>query len=205
MTHYWPSTLPGRLQAQFNEISINKKTNSKYSSVHLVRISISVVGVQVVLGTEGLPWAFFWRRFHCGPLISVCNLPNIWTHPALLSLPSHWKALHWVLWEPYEDSEERLQVSVTDQRLKTSFQNIWVLWCSSRILEYLQAMRNYFLLEAGDTMYDFYTAIFDKVQEKESWQQPSFLSVQLQEAVGQRHSEDSSRYNLLTILHVDTI
>lgn len=54
-------------------------------------------------------------------------------------------------------------------------------------------MRNYFLLEAGDTMYDFYTAIFDKVQEKESWQQPSFLNVQLQEAVGQRYPEDSSR------------
>lgn len=62
-------------------------------------------------------------------------------------------------------------------------------------------MRNYFLLEAGDTMYDFYTAIFDKVQEKESWQQPSFLNVQLQEAVGQRHSEDSSRYYLLTKSH----
>lgn len=55
-------------------------------------------------------------------------------------------------------------------------------------------MRNYFLLEAGDTMYDFYTAIFDKVQEKESWQQLSFLNVQLQEAVGQRCPEDSSRY-----------
>ncbi|XP_003973878.1 gamma-tubulin complex component 5 [Takifugu rubripes] len=65
-----------------------------------------------------------------------------------------------------------------------------------KILEYLQAMRNYFLLEAGDTMYDFYTAIFDKVQEKESWQQLSFLSVQLQEAVGQRHSEDSSRLSV---------
>lgn len=55
-------------------------------------------------------------------------------------------------------------------------------------------MRNYFLLEAGDTMYDFYTAIFDKVLEKESWQQLSFLNVQLQEAVGQRYPEDSSRY-----------
>ncbi|XP_072294664.1 gamma-tubulin complex component 5 [Eucyclogobius newberryi] len=65
-----------------------------------------------------------------------------------------------------------------------------------RLLEYLQAMRNYFLLEAGDTMYDFYTAIFDKVQEKESWQQPSFLNVQLQEAVGQRHPEDSSRLSV---------
>lgn len=69
--------------------------------------------------------------------------------------------------------------------------------CFHRLLEYLQAMRNYFLLEAGDTMYDFYTAIFDKVQEKESWQQPSFLNVQLQEAVGQRYPEDSSRYCIL--------
>lgn len=64
---------------------------------------------------------------------------------------------------------------------------------SLRLLGYLQAMRNYFLLEAGDTMYDFYTAIFDKVLEKESWQQLAFLNVQLQEAVGQRHPEDSSR------------
>lgn len=63
-----------------------------------------------------------------------------------------------------------------------------------RLLEYLQAMRHYFLLEAGDTMYDFYTAIFDKVREKEIWQQPSFLNGQLQEAVGQRRPEDSSRY-----------
>lgn len=65
-----------------------------------------------------------------------------------------------------------------------------------KLLEYLQAMRNYFLLEAGDTMYDFYTAIFDKVQEKECWQQPSFLNVQLQEAVGQRYPVDSSRLSV---------
>uniref|UniRef100_A0A3P8VCE4 Gamma-tubulin complex component n=1 Tax=Cynoglossus semilaevis TaxID=244447 RepID=A0A3P8VCE4_CYNSE len=65
-----------------------------------------------------------------------------------------------------------------------------------RLLEYLQAMRNYFLLEAGDTMYDFYTAIFDKVREKENWQQLSFLNVQLQEAVRQRHPEDSSRLSV---------
>ncbi|KAF7664125.1 hypothetical protein LDENG_00188560 [Lucifuga dentata] len=65
-----------------------------------------------------------------------------------------------------------------------------------KLLEYLQAMRNYFLLEAGDTMYDFYTAIFDKVLEKESWQQLSFLNVQLQEAVGQRYPEDSSRLSI---------
>ncbi|CAN9500264.1 unnamed protein product [Ophioblennius macclurei] len=66
-----------------------------------------------------------------------------------------------------------------------------------KLLEYLQAMRNYFLLEAGDTMYDFYTAIFDKVQKNENWQQPSFLDVQLQEAVGQRYPEDSSRLSVV--------
>ncbi|XP_061744723.1 gamma-tubulin complex component 5 [Nerophis ophidion] len=65
-----------------------------------------------------------------------------------------------------------------------------------KLLEYLQAMRNYFLLEAGDTMYDFYTAIFDKVREKETWQQPAFLNAQLQEAVGQRCPEDSSRLSI---------
>ncbi|XP_029938305.1 gamma-tubulin complex component 5 [Salarias fasciatus] len=66
-----------------------------------------------------------------------------------------------------------------------------------KLLEYLQAMRNYFLLEAGDTMYDFYTAIFNKVQKNENWQQPSFLDVQLQEAVGQRYPEDSSRLSVV--------
>lgn len=54
-------------------------------------------------------------------------------------------------------------------------------------------MRNFFLLEAGDTMYDFYTSIFDKIREKETWQNVAFLNVQLQEAVGQRYPEDSAR------------
>lgn len=75
------------------------------------------MGFQAVLGAEGLPRAFFWRRIHRGPLISVCNLPNIWTHPALVSLPSHWKEVHWVLWKPNEDSEKGLQVSARGQHL----------------------------------------------------------------------------------------
>ncbi|KAM8977453.1 gamma-tubulin complex component 5 [Pelodytes ibericus] len=65
-----------------------------------------------------------------------------------------------------------------------------------RLMEYLQAMRNFFLLEAGDTMYDFYTSIFDKIREKEPWQNASFLNVQLQEAVGQRYPEDSTRLSI---------
>ena len=68
-----------------------------------------------------------------------------------------------------------------------------LIFSSFRLVEYLQAMRNFFLMEGGDTMYDFYTSIFDKIREKETWQNVSFLNVQLQEAVGQRYPEDSSR------------
>lgn len=69
---------------------------------------------------------------------------------------------------------------------------LWLFY-SFRLVEYLQAMRNFFLMEGGDTMYDFYTSIFDKIRERETWQNVSFLNVQLQEAVGQRYPEDSSR------------
>ncbi|XP_053438021.1 gamma-tubulin complex component 5 isoform X2 [Nycticebus coucang] len=72
-----------------------------------------------------------------------------------------------------------------------------------RLVEYLQAMRNFFLMEGGDTMYDFYTSIFDKIREKETWQNVSFLNVQLQEAVGQRYPEDSSRLSV-SFENVDT-
>ncbi|MEE6507620.1 hypothetical protein FKM82_027606 [Ascaphus truei] len=65
-----------------------------------------------------------------------------------------------------------------------------------RLVEYLQAMRNVYLLEAGDTMYDFYTSIFDKIREKEPWQNVAYLNMQLQEAVGQRYPEDSARLSI---------
>ncbi|KAG9492294.1 hypothetical protein GDO78_000681 [Eleutherodactylus coqui] len=66
----------------------------------------------------------------------------------------------------------------------------------ARLVEYLQSMRNFFLLEAGDTMYDFYTSIFDKIREGEQWQNVVFLNVQLQEAVSQRYPEDSARLSI---------
>ncbi|XP_026644918.1 gamma-tubulin complex component 5 isoform X1 [Microtus ochrogaster] len=72
-----------------------------------------------------------------------------------------------------------------------------------RLVEYLQAMRNFFLMEGGDTMYDFYTSIFDKIREKETWQNVSLLNVQLQEAVGQRYPEDSLRLSI-SFENVDT-
>ncbi|XP_054998732.1 gamma-tubulin complex component 5 [Sorex araneus] len=71
-----------------------------------------------------------------------------------------------------------------------------------RLVEYLQAMRNFFLMEGGDTMYDFYTSIFDKIRE-ETWQNVSFLNAQLQDAVAQRYPEDSARLSI-AFENVDT-
>ena len=68
---------------------------------------------QAVPAAEWLPRAFFRGWFHRRPLLSGCHLSDIWAHPALLPLPPHREEVHWVLWEPHEDSEERLQVSVT--------------------------------------------------------------------------------------------
>ncbi len=127
-------------------------------------------------------------------------MSDVWAYAPLLFVSTYWEEIRRMLWEPHENPEKRVQV-----RLNLCV-NFTMLLCSTfilkplifdllfRLLGYLQAMRNYFLLEAGDTMYDFYTAIFDKVLEKESWQQLAFLNVQLQEAVGQRHPEESSRY-----------
>ncbi|KAE8625668.1 hypothetical protein XENTR_v10006357 [Xenopus tropicalis] len=82
------------------------------------------------------------------------------------------------------------------QYLKCCGNLMYTLKKDYRLVEYLQAMRNFFLLEAGDTMYDFYTPIFDKIREKEPWQNLSYLNVQLQEAVGQRYPEDSTRLSV---------
>nr|XP_013003431.2 gamma-tubulin complex component 5 [Cavia porcellus] len=71
-----------------------------------------------------------------------------------------------------------------------------------RLVEYCRH-EEFLLMEGGDTMYDFYTSIFDKIREKEPWQNVSFLNVQLQEAVGQRYPEDGSRLSI-SFENVDT-
>lgn len=74
--------------------------------------------LQTLLGAERLPRAFLWRRLHRGPLVSVSHLPDLRAHPALLPLPPHREALHRVLRQPHEDSEERLQVGTAVLCLK---------------------------------------------------------------------------------------
>ncbi|XP_068734971.1 gamma-tubulin complex component 5-like isoform X2 [Montipora capricornis] len=54
------------------------------------------------------------------------------------------------------------------------------------LLDHLAAMRNFFLLEAGDAMHQFYVQIFYKARRHETWQDISFLNSLMQEALQPR-------------------
>ena len=51
-------------------------------------------------------------------------------------------------------------------------------------------------MEAGDIMYDFYTAIFKKLYLHEPWQDVSFLNSTLQDALVARQAPDAEKYVL---------
>ncbi|CAH3020487.1 unnamed protein product [Porites evermanni] len=54
------------------------------------------------------------------------------------------------------------------------------------LLDHLAAMRNFFLLEAGDAMHQFYVEIFNKARRLDPWQDISFLNSLMQEALQPR-------------------
>ncbi|XP_020624947.1 gamma-tubulin complex component 5-like [Orbicella faveolata] len=61
------------------------------------------------------------------------------------------------------------------------------------LLDHLAAMRNFFLLEAGDAMHQFYVEIFNKARQREVWQDISFLNSLIQEALQPRFPEAVER------------
>ncbi|XP_002738419.1 gamma-tubulin complex component 5-like [Saccoglossus kowalevskii] len=61
------------------------------------------------------------------------------------------------------------------------------------LLDYLAAMRYFYLMEAGDAMYDFYTDVFERLRLQEYWQDVTYLTNALQEAVHMHHSKHMSR------------
>ncbi|XP_071955106.1 gamma-tubulin complex component 5-like [Antedon mediterranea] len=62
-----------------------------------------------------------------------------------------------------------------------------------RILYFLTSLRNFYLLEAGDTMYDFYSDCFDKLRFNEPWQDLTYLNLQLHEALQAKYPEETER------------
>eukprot|EP00057_Strongylocentrotus_purpuratus_P032104 XP_786630.3 PREDICTED: gamma-tubulin complex component 5 isoform X2 [Strongylocentrotus purpuratus] len=59
--------------------------------------------------------------------------------------------------------------------------------------DHLLSMRRFFLLEAGDVMYDFYSELFDKIRRHESWQDTLNLNYHLQETLSVRYPEEAAR------------
>ncbi|CAH1773165.1 unnamed protein product [Owenia fusiformis] len=64
------------------------------------------------------------------------------------------------------------------------------------LMDYLASMRHFYLMEASDTMYDFYIDIFDKLRLHEDWKDVSYLNLVLHDALQQHHPEEASRLSL---------
>ncbi|XP_038052415.1 gamma-tubulin complex component 5-like, partial [Patiria miniata] len=64
------------------------------------------------------------------------------------------------------------------------------------LMEMFASMRKFYLCEAGDTMFDFLSDLFDKLrscQHESQWQDTLYLNYQLQTAVSTRYPADADR------------
>ncbi|GFO07541.1 gamma-tubulin complex component [Plakobranchus ocellatus] len=60
----------------------------------------------------------------------------------------------------------------------------------------IHAMQRYYLMSAGEVMYDFYTAVFSKIESREFWQDCSLLEMNLHEAVESLFPDDAARLSV---------
>ncbi|KAL3889915.1 hypothetical protein ACJMK2_002233 [Sinanodonta woodiana] len=68
------------------------------------------------------------------------------------------------------------------------------------LMEYLAAMRNFFLMEAGDTMFSFYTQLFDKIRRHEPWRDVSTVNLLLQESLSAHFPEEVNRLTIDVVI-----
>ncbi|XP_033727239.1 gamma-tubulin complex component 5-like isoform X2 [Pecten maximus] len=64
------------------------------------------------------------------------------------------------------------------------------------LMEYLASMRHFFLMEAGDTMFEFYAPIFDKIRLHEHWRDASSVNLTLQEALQTYFPDEVNRLTI---------
>ncbi|XP_077990805.1 gamma-tubulin complex component 5-like [Glandiceps talaboti] len=76
---------------------------------------------------------------------------------------------------------------------RTSTLLVEVLKSQYELLDYLAAVRWFFLMEAGDTMYDFYVDVFEKLRLQEHWQDNTYLNLTLQDALQGHHATHMDR------------
>ncbi|KAK3087994.1 hypothetical protein FSP39_013230 [Pinctada imbricata] len=92
--------------------------------------------------------------------------------------------------------EQCLYPHVVQKYTKVCSRLVQILKEDYRLMDYLAAMRQYFLMESGDTMFDFYMPLFDKIRLHEQWRDISTVNLLLHEAVQVRFPDDVSRLSV---------
>ncbi|XP_067665574.1 gamma-tubulin complex component 5-like isoform X2 [Haliotis asinina] len=64
------------------------------------------------------------------------------------------------------------------------------------LMDFLTAMRKFFLMEAGDTMFNFYADIFDRMKNMEQWRDLSVLNLVLHEAMYTLYPDEINRLSV---------
>ncbi|KAH9513694.1 Gamma-tubulin complex component 5 [Bulinus truncatus] len=67
------------------------------------------------------------------------------------------------------------------------------------LMDCIHAMQRYFLMSSGEIMYDFYTAVFQKLQDREEWRNSEILDMFLHDAVEYRYPDDVLRLSVVVV------
>ncbi|XP_053373064.1 gamma-tubulin complex component 5-like isoform X3 [Mercenaria mercenaria] len=89
--------------------------------------------------------------------------------------------------------QECLYPHIYKQYGKVCLKLVDTLKTEYHLMDYLKAMRRFFLMEAGDTMFIFYTEIFDKIRLHEHWKDTTTVTWALHEALDRHFPDEVTR------------
>ncbi|XP_021343427.1 gamma-tubulin complex component 5-like isoform X1 [Mizuhopecten yessoensis] len=92
--------------------------------------------------------------------------------------------------------QECLYPHIRQQYSKICTRLVIILKEEYHLMEYLASMRHFFLMEAGDTMFEFYSPIFDKIRLHEHWRDASSVNLTLQEALQTYFPDEVNRLTI---------
>ncbi|XP_060067402.1 gamma-tubulin complex component 5-like [Ylistrum balloti] len=92
--------------------------------------------------------------------------------------------------------QECLYPHIQQQYSKICTHLVVMLKNEYHLMEYLASMRRFFLMEAGDTMFEFYAPIFDKIRLHEHWRDASSINLTLQEALQTYFPDEVNRLTI---------
>ncbi|XP_060595696.1 gamma-tubulin complex component 5-like [Ruditapes philippinarum] len=89
--------------------------------------------------------------------------------------------------------QECLYPHVRKQYEKVCLKLVDTLKTEYHLIDYFKAMRRFFLMGAGDTMFIFYTEIFDKIRLHEHWKDTTTVTWALHEALDRHFPDEVAR------------